>query len=70
MAFIIRTLRILAQYVSSLVWTNLLTANQSNVEGGHFLTEDVGLFDAAFFNFSSELAAVGASSIFQHEREG
>ncbi|EAW12416.1 type I polyketide synthase [Aspergillus clavatus NRRL 1] len=28
----------------------------TNVEGGHFLEEDVSLFDAAFFNFSSEVA--------------
>lgn len=29
-----------------------------NVKGGHFLSEDVALFDANFFNFTSELAAV------------
>ncbi|ROT41106.1 putative polyketide synthase [Sodiomyces alkalinus F11] len=29
----------------------------SNVRGGHFLTEDVSLFDASFFNFSAEVAA-------------
>ncbi|CAM1507801.1 Fc.00g046490.m01.CDS01 [Cosmosporella sp. VM-42] len=28
-----------------------------NVRGGHFLDEDVGLFDAAFFNFSAEVAS-------------
>ena len=31
---------------------------QTNVQGGHFLTEDIALFDASFFNFSAELAAV------------
>ncbi|CAI7653198.1 unnamed protein product [Penicillium pancosmium] len=29
----------------------------TNVEGGHFLEEDISLFDAAFFNFSSEVAS-------------
>jgi acyl transferase domain-containing protein len=29
----------------------------TNVRGGHFLSEDVSLFDASFFNFSSEVAA-------------
>ncbi|KAL2807721.1 hypothetical protein BJX63DRAFT_61499 [Aspergillus granulosus] len=29
----------------------------SNVRGGHFLTDDVSLFDASFFNFSAEVAA-------------
>ncbi|PVH94007.1 putative FSP1 [Periconia macrospinosa] len=28
-----------------------------HVKGGHFIEEDVGLFDASFFNFPSELAA-------------
>lgn len=32
--------------------------NTLNVRGGHFLSEDVALFDANFFNFSSELASV------------
>ncbi|KAK3167454.1 Squalestatin tetraketide synthase clz2 [Lepraria neglecta] len=31
----------------------------SNVAGPHFLSEDVGLFDASFFNFTSEVATVG-----------
>lgn len=31
------------------------------MRGGHFLTEDVAKFDAAFFNFSSETASVRAS---------
>jgi hypothetical protein len=31
---------------------------QTNVVGGHFLKEDVGLFDAHFFNLSAETAAV------------
>jgi hypothetical protein len=36
-----------------------LTSNtQTNVIGGHFLKEDIGLFDASFFNLSSETAAV------------
>lgn len=29
-----------------------------HVKGAHFLEEDVGLFDAAFFNYSAEVAAV------------
>ncbi|RDL31106.1 uncharacterized protein BP5553_09895 [Venustampulla echinocandica] len=29
----------------------------SNVMGGHFLSQDIGAFDASFFNFSSEFAA-------------
>jgi hypothetical protein len=29
-----------------------------NVEGGHFLSEDVSLFDAPFFNMTSDEAAV------------
>ncbi|KAK5948972.1 Type I Iterative PKS [Knufia fluminis] len=32
--------------------------NTMNVKGGHFLSEDVALFDANFFNFTSELASV------------
>jgi acyl transferase domain-containing protein len=28
------------------------------VIGGHFLKEDIGLFDANFFNLSAETAAV------------
>ena len=32
---------------------------QSNFAGAHFLSEDVGLFDASFFNFTSEVATVG-----------
>ncbi len=31
---------------------------QTNVRGGHFIKEDIGLFDAAFFNYSAELASV------------
>lgn len=31
---------------------------QTNVIGGHFLEEDIALFDAGFFGFPSELAAV------------
>ena len=33
-----------------------------HVKGAHFLDEDVGLFDAAFFNFSAETAAVSVST--------
>ncbi|RHZ46589.1 uncharacterized protein CDV56_102872 [Aspergillus thermomutatus] len=29
----------------------------SHIRGGHFLEEDLGLFDAAFFNFSTETAS-------------
>ncbi|KAJ4286910.1 hypothetical protein N0V88_007855 [Collariella sp. IMI 366227] len=32
-------------------------SNQTNVIGGHFLKEDIGLFDANFFNLSAETAA-------------
>ncbi|KAL8687483.1 MAG: hypothetical protein Q9218_006357 [Villophora microphyllina] len=32
--------------------------NTTNVTGGHFLREDLALFDAAFFNMSSEVASV------------
>jgi|SRR5271170_3837824 len=32
---------------------------QTNVRGGHFLAEDIALFDAAFFNLSAETASVG-----------
>lgn len=35
---------------------------QINVEGGHFLAEDVTLFDAPFFNMTSDEAAVGKLS--------
>ncbi|KAJ5735331.1 Acyl transferase/acyl hydrolase/lysophospholipase [Penicillium malachiteum] len=30
----------------------------SNVKGSYFLQEEVGLFDASFFNFTDEVAAV------------
>ena len=39
----------------------VLTAHQINVEGGHFLTEDVSLFDAPFFNMTGDEVAVGTS---------
>jgi hypothetical protein len=29
-----------------------------HVKGAHFMKEDVGLFDAAFFNYSAETASV------------
>jgi hypothetical protein len=32
------------------------------VEGGHFLEEDVSVFDAPFFNMTSDEAAVSANS--------
>lgn len=32
--------------------------NQTNAVGGHFLRQDLSLFDAAFFNVSSEVASV------------
>ncbi|KAF3012580.1 t1pks [Neopestalotiopsis sp. 37M] len=31
--------------------------NTTNAKGAHFIEEDVGLFDAAFFNFSAETAS-------------
>jgi acyl transferase domain-containing protein len=34
--------------------------DQTHVKGAHFLQEDVGLFDAAFFSYSAETAAVSA----------
>lgn len=34
-----------------------------HVQGGHFLREDIAHFDAPFFNFSSELAAVSIFSV-------
>ncbi|KAI9879283.1 MAG: hypothetical protein M1830_009013 [Pleopsidium flavum] len=36
---------------------NFEKPNTTNVRGGHFLTEDIALFDASFFNLSSETAA-------------
>ncbi|KAK4244100.1 polyketide synthase [Corynascus novoguineensis] len=36
---------------------NFEKLNGTNVVGGHFLKEDVGLFDAHFFNLSAETAA-------------
>jgi len=36
---------------------NFEKLNGTNVIGGHFLKEDVGLFDAHFFNLSAETAA-------------
>lgn len=33
-------------------------AVQMNVKGAHFLEEDIGLFDASFFNLTSEVASV------------
>lgn len=34
------------------------TFEQTNVIGGHFLKEDIGLFDANFFNMTPDVAAV------------
>jgi hypothetical protein len=31
---------------------------KTNVISGHFLAEDLSLFDAAFFNMTSEIASV------------
>ncbi len=33
---------------------------QTNVVGGHFLNQDIGLFDANFFNLSAETATVSS----------
>lgn len=33
-----------------------------HIRGGHFLQEDIAHFDAPFFNFSSDVAAVRTSS--------
>lgn len=35
-----------------------MALTQSNVRGGHFLDENLGLFDAAFFNLTSAEARV------------
>ncbi|KFH40913.1 Lovastatin nonaketide synthase-like protein [Hapsidospora chrysogenum ATCC 11550] len=40
------------------IYTDLVACvQQSNIWGGHFLKEDVSLFDASFFNLSAEVAA-------------
>lgn len=31
---------------------------QTHVRGGHFFKEDIGVFDAPFFNLTAEAAAV------------
>ncbi|KAK4238694.1 hypothetical protein C8A03DRAFT_14873 [Achaetomium macrosporum] len=36
---------------------NHTSVRDSSVKGGHFLEEDVGLFDTSFFNFTAEAAA-------------
>lgn len=37
---------------------------QTHVKGGYFLEEDIALFDAAFFKYSSDnAAAIGAISL-------
>jgi hypothetical protein len=38
---------------------DLLILVQMNVDGAHFIDEDLAHFDAAFFNLSAETAAVG-----------
>ena len=38
-----------------------MVISQSHIKGGHFIKEDVALFDAAFFNFSADVAAVSYS---------
>jgi hypothetical protein len=35
-----------------------MAAFQINVEGGHFIEEDLSLFDAPFFNMTGDEAAV------------
>lgn len=32
--------------------------DQTHVRGGYFIKEDIGLFDAPFFNLSADTAAV------------
>ncbi|KAK3936681.1 lovastatin diketide synthase LovF [Diplogelasinospora grovesii] len=43
--------------IDGVLHANADKLNATNVIGGHFLTEDVGLFDAQFFNLSAETAA-------------
>ncbi|GAB1201027.1 hypothetical protein APSETT444_010412 [Aspergillus pseudonomiae] len=43
---------------------------QINVEGGHFLAEDVTLFDAPFFNMTSDEAAVDCIPMYQCTNSG
>ena len=59
--FIIPRVKSRARSVRSIaapVTPGLTDCWQSNVLGGHFLEEDISLFDAPFFNFSSEVANV------------
>ena len=35
-----------------------LACFQSHVRGGHFMKEDISLFDASFFNLTTEAASV------------
>ena len=47
---------------SSVIWyTNAL---EMNVRGGHFLSDDIALFDAPFFNVSAEEAKVSPPTEF------
>ncbi|KAK3361247.1 hypothetical protein B0T24DRAFT_684913 [Lasiosphaeria ovina] len=43
--------------IDGVYYPNSEKLNATNVVGGHFLSEDVGLFDAQFFNLSAETAA-------------
>lgn len=36
--------------------------SKTNIKGGYFLQEDVGLFDPAFFGLSTDMAAVSHDS--------
>lgn len=47
-----------------LFWYIILTLEKTNVRGGHFLSQDVALFDAPFFNVSMEEAKVCLTTIF------
>lgn len=49
---------LLVDTVPSAPGIRLMCCTKSNVLGAHFLTEDVSLFDASFFNFSAEVASV------------
>lgn len=36
----------------------LTLSEQTNIKGGYFLQDDVGLFDPSFFGLSADMAAV------------
>jgi hypothetical protein len=46
-----------------LVWHT--DTRKTNVRGGHFLSQDIALFDAPFFNVSAEEAKVSLPTMFQ-----